>query len=45
MHVNNWIKIDEKILEPEVSGSPTAITERKDIPGEIPSTTGLLGQS
>tara|TARA_B100000767_G_C19551787_1_gene445284 strand:- start:9 stop:605 length:597 start_codon:yes stop_codon:yes gene_type:complete len=35
MQVNNWIKIDEKILEPEVSGSPTAITERKDIPGEI----------
>jgi hypothetical protein len=35
MKVNNWIKIDEKLLEPEVSASPKAITESKDIPGEI----------
>ena len=35
MKLTNWIKIDEKPLELEVSGSPKAITESKDIPGEI----------
>ena len=35
MKVTNWIKIDEKPLDPEVSGSPKAITESMDKPGEI----------
>jgi hypothetical protein len=35
MKGTNWIKVDEKPLEPGVSGSPQAITESKDIPGEI----------
>jgi len=35
MKVTNWIKIDEKALEPGVSDSVKAITESKDIPGEI----------
>ena len=33
--MKNWSKVDEKPLEPEVSGTPKAITESKDIPGEI----------
>ena len=35
MEATNWIKIDEKPLEPGDSFSPSAITESKDIPGEI----------
>ena len=35
MKTTNWIKIDEKPLEPGVHNSPKAITESKDIPGEI----------
>ena len=35
MKGNNWIKMDEKILEPGVSDSPHAITECKDVTGEI----------
>ena len=35
MKINNWIKIEEKPLEPGVPNSPKAITESKDIPGEI----------
>ena len=35
MTLTNWIKIDEKPLEPKTSRSPKAITESMDIPGEI----------
>jgi hypothetical protein len=35
MKTHNWIKIEEESLEAKISGSPKAITERKDIPGEI----------
>jgi hypothetical protein len=35
MKATNWTKIDEKPLETGVSASPQAITESKDIPGEI----------
>ena len=35
MKATNWIKIDEKPLEPKLSGSIRAITESMDIPGEI----------
>ncbi len=35
MKETNWIKIDKKPLEPGISGSRAAITESKDIPGEI----------
>ncbi|MDA9563322.1 START domain-containing protein [Flavobacteriales bacterium] len=35
MKETNWIKIDEKPLEPGISVSRAAITESKDIPGEI----------
>ena len=35
MNVTNWVKIDEKPLEPGVVASPPAITESRDIPGEI----------
>jgi hypothetical protein len=33
--MKNWIKVDEKPLEPGVPNSPMSITESKDIPGEI----------
>lgn len=33
--MKNWIKVDEKPLEPGVPDSPMSITESKDIPGEI----------
>lgn len=33
--MKNWIKVDEKPLEPGVPNSPMSITENKDIPGEI----------
>ena len=35
MKTRNWIKVDEKPLEPGIPNSPKAITESKDIPGEI----------
>lgn len=35
MTANTWIKIEEQALEPNVSLSPQAITERMDVPGEI----------
>tara|TARA_Y100000385_G_scaffold147128_1_gene152728 strand:- start:209 stop:799 length:591 start_codon:yes stop_codon:yes gene_type:complete len=35
MKASNWIKIEEKPLEPEIKESPKAITEFKDVPGEI----------
>jgi len=33
--MKNWMKVDEKPLEPGVPNSPMSITESKDIPGEI----------
>ena len=33
--MKNWMKVDEKPLEPGVPKSPMSITESKDIPGEI----------
>ena len=33
--MKNWIKVDEKPLEPGVPNSPMSITESKDVPGEI----------
>jgi hypothetical protein len=33
--MKNWIKVDEKPLEPGIPNSPISITESKDIPGEI----------
>lgn len=35
MKATHWIRIDEKPLEPKLAGSPQAITESMDIPGEI----------
>lgn len=35
MKATNWITVSEKPLEPNVSGSPMATTESKDVPGEI----------
>lgn len=35
MKETNRIKIDVKTLQPRISGSPTAITESKDVAGEI----------
>ena len=35
MNTGNWQIIDEKTLEPGLHDSPKAITESKDIPGEI----------
>lgn len=35
MRETNWIKIDDKLLEPGISSSPKAITESKYSPGEI----------
>ena len=35
MNTTDWKKIDEKLLDPQLPNSPKAITESKDIPGEI----------
>ena len=35
MKTRNWLKVVEKPLEPGIPNSPKAITESKDIPGEI----------
>ena len=35
MKATHWIRIDEKPLEPKLAGSPQAITESMDVPGEI----------
>ncbi|HCH65544.1 MAG: hypothetical protein CL927_07615 [Deltaproteobacteria bacterium] len=31
----SWEKVDEQPLEPSVSGSPMAVTESQDVPGQI----------
>lgn len=35
MNTTNWKKIDEQLLDPQLTNSPKAITESKDIQGEI----------